>query len=142
MGEWLRHSDFFRLYFMIRSKYKLPHLFKWILHIQHIFVICPLMLLFPKPTDIFNAIDKSSILGYYESVVFFLPWIFGTQTFLMDSITFFIINIFVKHNVFLNGITKHFIILKCYTEKRLIVIIIKIFYVLTIKINISLVRII
>ena len=93
MGEWLRHSDFFRLYFMIRSKYKLPHLFKWILHIQHIFVICPLMLLFPKPTDIFNAIDKSSILGYYESVVFFLPWIFGTQTFLIDSITFFIINI-------------------------------------------------
>ncbi|OHS92725.1 hypothetical protein TRFO_40943 [Tritrichomonas foetus] len=86
-------SSLYHMYFMIRSKFKPPSIIATATIIHYIFQMCPLAICFLTPIEIFNATNGSSFFHYYESMMLFLPWLFGTESMLFDTLFYFVINI-------------------------------------------------
>ncbi|OHT00731.1 hypothetical protein TRFO_32454 [Tritrichomonas foetus] len=86
-------SKFYKFYYTMRSRYSVPNLLKW-LSILTLFAQQSILLIssFP-PTEIFLLDGVTSFWHFMESILLFLPWIFGTEDFLFDAVLFLLIHI-------------------------------------------------
>jgi len=89
MGNFVDLTSLYPLYTEIRKKFKLPNTFKCFRYhfcfLQYMFLLCNISL----PSSVFSSENNEYFLKYFKSFFLFLPWIFGTHSFIYDGVFWF-----------------------------------------------------
>ena len=87
------YKRLYRLYAIIRSHYDVPVHMVWTSTISRFLQQSIILVAFLSPVEIFGTNTSSSFWHFVESIFLLLPWVFGTDDLLFDSIFFFVANL-------------------------------------------------